>query len=454
MRKCSGRWAKATQTEQRNGDRRGASAVAACSVWTERASGALRVLLAGACVALTVAPPVSAAEPRFGPVDFEVGVLNLAFSGAADGAGVSFLERVGARLEPLGTVKAGAGGVAILRDAATWSCGRLVRRFVATTTAPGGTPLSREYTVRTMSCAKRFALEAPRRVAPGAKTRIRVVDRWKIGGIRTRLCITQPNAEPACRTLAFRPAVTIANRRFRATTRGRWRVELRVRRHRIRTSIAVGGGASVRDVAPPAVLATGDSTMVGIDNFLADELGNAATLHSDVRVGTGISRGNFWTRHAASQTKRLRQRVTVISIGAGYDSFPLTTPAGVTVDCCDGPWALAYSRRARSIMRTYLRGGRGRVFWLTPPLQRDPARAKIATAITSAVVFAAQGLAGVSVWRVDRFFHSDVIRYRGRDVRVRDPQDEVHLNITGTAIAAQLLAPAIREALARRSTST
>ena len=54
--------------------------------------------------------------------------------------------------------------------------------------------------------------------------------------------------------------------------------------------------------------------------------------------------------------------------------------------------------------------------------------------------------------RVDRLFspagtYTDVIRHRGRDVRVRDA-DGVHLNISGTAILARLLAPQIRAAIA------
>jgi len=103
------------------------------------------------------------------------------------------------------------------------------------------------------------------------------------------------------------------------------------------------------------------------------------------------------------------------------------------------------------MMRIYLRAGRGRVFWLTPPLPRYPARAMITNAVSAAVERAAVGLVGVTVMRVDRFFspdgYSDVIRYRGRYVRVRE-SDGVHLNIAGTAIAAQLLAPAVRKALA------
>jgi hypothetical protein len=197
--------------------------------------------------------------------------------------------------------------------------------------------------------------------------------------------------------------------------------------------------------------------MQGIDSFLADELGETATLHSDVQIGSAISRGTFWTRHAMSQIEDMRPRVTVISVGAALDAYPLLTPRKATAQCCDEPWVRAYSRRVRTMMQRYLRAGRGRVFWLTPPLPRDPTRLTITTAITAAILRAAEGQDGVTVTRVDQLFspdgvYADVIRYRGRDVRVRD-SDGVHLNISGTAIMAQMLAPAIEEALVQTDPS-
>jgi hypothetical protein len=41
------------------------------------------------------------------------------------------------------------------------------------------------------------------------------------------------------------------------------------------------------------------------------------------------------------------------------------------------------------------------------------------------------------------FGYQDAIRYRGRRVRVREI-DAIHLNVAGTAIAAQVVADAIR----------
>ncbi|MFP5361146.1 MAG: hypothetical protein ACLGI5_00275 [Thermoleophilia bacterium] len=414
------------------------------------------LLLACAVIALALATagaaPARAQEPAtaFAADSTQPGVITLLFWGAR-GAEVRYFERVGDRRRALGRARSAAGAVTTLEDATTWSCSRLKRRFEAHATLPDGSVAKGEYGVRTASCAQRFSVQAPRRVAPGRLARIRIVDRWRIGGIRPKLCVTPPRGRRACRTVAFARAVAVASRRFRADRRGRWRVELRVRDHRVRRDVAVGGDTKIRQVALPTVLATGDSTMQGIDSYLSDELVGDAILRSDVQLGSAISRGRFWTTYATTQTRRLRQRVSVMSIGAAFDGFPLADAAGARVECCDEPWVSLYAARVRAIMRRYLRGGRARVLWLTPPLPRDPVRLEITSAITLAILRAAQGLAGVQVVRVDQLFapagvYTEVIRYRGRDVRVRDA-DGVHLNISGTAIVAQLLAPEIRRAI-------
>lgn len=412
------------------------------------------LVLAIACVALAADPArARAQEPAtaFAADATQPGVISLLFWGARGGE-VQYFERVGGRRERLGRARAAAGAVTTLRDATTWSCTRLERRFEARAVLPDGSVATGSYGVRTASCAQRFRLEAPRRVSPGGLVRVRIVDRWNIGGIRPKLCVTPPRGRRECRIVAFARAVAVATRRFRADRRGRWRVELRVRRHRVRRHVAAGGQTKVRDVVLPSVLATGDSTMQGIDGFLSDELVDDAILRSDVRLGSAISRGSFWTRHARRQIERLRPRVSVMSVGAALDAFPLPGPSGERVECCGDPWVALYAARVRTVMRTYLRRGRARVFWLTPPLPRDPLRLTITTAITAAIERAAVGLAGVEVIRVDQLFspagtYTEVIRYRGRDVRVRDA-DGVHLNISGTAIMAQLLAPQIRSAIA------
>lgn len=408
--------------------------------------------VAAATVALlcaTVARADTSADPPtaihfFAADTSQAGVISLYFFGA-QGAPVVYFERVGDRLQRLGTRTSSPDAATAMKEAVAWRCGRLVRRFEALSTLPDGTHATGSYSVRTPSCGTRFELGTPRRLLPGARAIVRVVDRWGNGGVSPRLCVAAPRGSRACRTLHLRRAVTIVTRRFRVRTPGRWRVELRIGGHRVRRSIAVGvASASTRPAT--SVLATGDSMMQGIDRFLADELGDAATVHSDVLPGTGISKPRTpWTLLARSQTKRLRQDVTVVAIGAN-EGFPMSVPDATTQQCCGVTWIAEYSRRVRSFMRTYRRRGRGRVIWLTLPI---PKGARLVTdAVNLAVQQAAQGLDGVTVLRIDRFFtpdgFRDVMSYRGRDVRVRE-RDGIHLNVPGTAIAAKLVAAAVRE---------
>jgi len=153
--------------------------------------------------------------------------------------------------------------------------------------------------VRTGSCAQRFKLTAPARVGLGTRALVRLVDRWNIGGIGTRLCITPPRGRKACRAVRFPRAVNVKSRRFHAKKKGLWKVALRVHGHRIRTAVRVGAGRVVAE--SPIVLTTGDSTMQGVDHFLADRLGETARVVSDVHHGTNISRG---TESRARRSRR------------------------------------------------------------------------------------------------------------------------------------------------------
>jgi len=399
--------------------------------------------LAGAAIA-TAQSPAPAPEVHFFAADTtEPGVISLDFFGAR-GAPVVFYERIGDRRVRLGVRTSPPDTATTFKDAVTWRCGRLFRRFEAKSTLPDGTKAIGAYSIRTPSCATRFAVTVPRRLSVGDRGRVRIADRWGNGGVSPQLCIKAPGGANACSTFRLRRAITVATRPFRATVRGRWRVELRIRGHRVRRSVAVGEGAA--SVPPPAILATGDSMMQGIDSFLADELGDSATVHSDVHPGTGLSKpGGPWATLPAKQVVRLHPSATVIAIGA-VDGFPMTAPDGSTVECCGPGWVAAYTQRVRQTMLTYRRKGRGRVIWLTLPIPKGPR--EIADAVNLSIVAASAGLPRVTVLHLDQVFTPDgfreVMPYRGRNVRVR-AADGIHLNVAGTAIAAKLVAAELRK---------
>ena len=385
-------------------------------------------------------PPV---EVHFFAADAtRIGVIGLHFFGAA-GIPVTFYERVADRLVKLG-MRTSASGETIMREAVMWRCDRLVRRFMAAARLADGRLAYGEYSVRTSSCATRLELVVPRRLAPGTLGRISVIDRWGNGDVTPQLCITPPGAGSTCDRVRLRRAVSVATQRFRARATGRWRVELRFRGHRVRRSVAVGAKVGAT-TPPPVVLATGDSTMQGIDTFLADELGDGAKVVADVRPSTGISKPfGPWDTLARTQTRRLRQAATVVSLGI-LDRFALTAPSGATLECCGAGWIAEYTRRVRTMMRTYRRERRGRVLWLTLPIPKGPRTT--ADAVNRSIVDAAKGLAGVEILRMDLFFtpggFRETMPYRGRIVEVRE-EDGIHLNITGQVIAARIVAGALR----------
>jgi lysophospholipase L1-like esterase len=394
---------------------------------------------------LLCAGVAQAEDPTLAADATRPGVIDLAYQGPI-GAHVAYYEVLGAQLEFLGTSDIGSTGRTRLVEATTWRCDRVERSFVAVAVAKDGSASHGSFTVRTPSCENRFDLVVPRRAAVGSRPLVRITDRWGLGAIRPRLCIDPPHARRTCRTVAFGKAVTAASRRFTADTRGRWGVQLRVRGSKVKASVAVGKGVRAGAKPPPTLLATGDSTMQGIDSFLEDRLAGDATVRSDVLPGSGISQTRrFWINRAAHQAQRLKPRSTVVSIGAN-DFFDMQAPDGSTSSCCGPEWVSEYARRVRAMMRSYIRNGRGRVLWLALPLPRDPTRAGVSVTINRAIRLAASGLDGAYVVGMDDLFtphgYTDAIRWRGQDVEVREA-DGIHLNVAGTSIAAEFIQSAL-----------
>lgn len=361
----------------------------------------------------------------------------------AQGAPVTFYECRGERPRRLGTL-AVPGDRTTLAPAAFWRCDRLARRFVATVTLPDGTFARGETDIRTRSCAHRYDLAVPPRARRGDAVRVSVQDRWAKGGTTGTLCIGPPGGRPDCDRFRLGRQIDVASRGFRPAGKGRWRIVARMPFARLSDTVAVGVRA-VPEPDLPAILATGDSTMSGVESFLADGLLGRAEVIGDVRPGESLSRDPVppWPRYARAQVAAHRPDVTVVSLGAN-EGFPIGA-----VECCGRPWVAAYGRRLRAAIRPYLRTGR--VLLLTVPAPRDDRRYEAAAATNGAIV-GLGGLPRVDVLRMDRRFspegYSDDIVYRGRRVDVREP-DGVHLNVAGTSIAAREVIAVLRGYLRR-----
>lgn len=390
----------------------------------------------------------------------ETGVVNLALLATPDSY-VEVGERVGERIRPIAQLAVPSVGAAMFPRAALWRCDRLTRRFTALATFPDGTSGRSEFGVRTPSCRRRLAVTAPRTARPGRSVAVKLFDRWRTGGIAPTVCVTAPGGRPACRAADVPRGRSTARRSFRPREEGRWRLEVRLAGFVTRRTVRVGEGLrprKPRGPSLPVVLATGDSTLQGIDSFLAELVSGAARVRSDVAVGTGISRpnGRNWLAHARAQVAKVRPRATVISLGA-IDAFPL--PVGARkVECCGEQWIAEYTRRVRIMMRTYAQDGAAPVLWLKLPAPKGAERAASFAAVNAAIERAATGLPAVRLVRLDDVFtpggiYRTFLRRNGRRVRVRNA-DGVHLTVPGTKIAAGEVLRALREAGAVRPAAT
>lgn len=223
---------------------------------------------------------------------------------------------------------------------------------------------------------------------------------------------------------------------------------------RFTTANATGGGGDAR--IPPAaflhartplrnLLITGDSMSQPLDAVLARKTaGGQVRVRRDAKIGTGISKTDLvdWGKLPAEQLRERPADAVIVFLGAN-EGFPMPI-AGRETDCCSPQWAAEYATRVRSIINQYRAGGAKRIYWLTVPAPREPARAQITGTVNAAIRVAAGGF-GTQVQIVDAsqlftpgFRYRDALTFQGRERLVRDP-DGVHLNERGAELLADKL---------------
>jgi lysophospholipase L1-like esterase len=334
------------------------------------------------------------------------------------------------------SVTAGADGRAVVERAAAWSCTRARTLRAVAVGAPAG-PV--DASISTPSCAQRVAVVL-RPVSPraGRMATVEIADRWRVGGLRTRVCTGEPGL-PArtCRTVTLAPGAIRGAARFRVQRAGR---------HRVAVSFAGQKAAATWKVRPRSrrlsVLAAGDSMMQILDDDLHRRLAARGPVRvtDDAHISTGISKPFMfdWVAHAKATAASLKPDVSVVFLGAN-DGFGIGDAA-----CCGGVWQARYAKRAARMMRSYARGGQGTVYWLLLPTPRRPAFREIYTAVNHALRQAADRFPGVvrlvdlgQVFTPGGKFRP-TMTWRGKRLTVRQP-DGVHLSVAGAEIAAQVV---------------
>lgn len=200
------------------------------------------------------------------------------------------------------------------------------------------------------------------------------------------------------------------------------------------------------------VLATGDSMIQFVDDDLARRLASLpdTTVHSDAEVGTGISKPQQldWVRKARGQAGGFKPDVTVMFIGAN-DGFPLRSAHGAIAQCCGEGWVVAYEARVETMMRSYLRGGRSYVYWLTLPAPAPARFARVFPSVNRAIERAAARVgSGVRVIDLGAVFtpggrFRQSITVNGKTIDARQP-DGVHLSYAGASVVASLIVDRLR----------
>lgn len=394
------------------------------------------------CGLLAPSTAQAADPPALLGINSQRGYIDLGML-APTGSRVDFFERIDGQAVQIGSGSAEADveypSATVLRIA-KWRCDRLIRRFVGLATAPDGRQTIARAETRTPDCRDRLEVVVPRKIARGGLLPVTVFDRFTLGGTKATVCAGVQGAKARCKTFELTEAAPTGTVRFRAGRDAVWRVRVKHPGGLIERVLTVGKAKRPAEAAGlPALLITGDSLIQGIDAFLSDRLQTAFDVTSDTRPGTGLIKptGVDWPALARTQAAKLKPAVTVLSLGIN-DGVPI---AGV--ECCSPAWSAAYARRARSLMRTYTRGSRGRMLWLTLPLPRDPRFAVISRAVNVGIRQAAAGQESVTLIDLAELLtpgdrYRDAIPIDGQSVRVR-AGDGIHLSVAGARYVASVI---------------
>ena len=280
------------------------------------------------------------------------------------------------------------------------------------------------------------------RARAGGSISIRLHDRWNLGGIPLTICLTPPGGRRTCTRWHLRTGRPSRVVRIGVARPGGWHA----------TVLSPDGAREDQQVwvSHPGgrirVLAAGDSEMQILDTFIAQDAARyGVSVTSDARISTGLTNSFFfdWPRHARAQAATLQPDATVFFIGAN-DGFSVSGPDGHPVGCCGADWSAGYANRVAEMMRIYLRGESGRVYWFVLPTPRPANFQRLFNAVNAGIRSAARRFPGrVALIDANAFFtpgnrYRDFMVYHGRGFVIHEP-DGIHLSTAADQIDASFV---------------
>jgi len=197
------------------------------------------------------------------------------------------------------------------------------------------------------------------------------------------------------------------------------------------------------------VLATGDSMIYPILEELAADEPHGMRVIPERHDGTGLTTNTVnWHELAKQQVARFHPDATVITLGGRDGGIPLAGADHKLIECCGTAWLEAYAGLVRPLVRDYLRGGAGQVFWLLLPAPRERLRAPFYEAVNDALRLLAPEFHGaMHLIPVDSvitpgYEFTEAITYQGLQIQPRNP-DGIHLDHAGACVERSLVVEAM-----------
>jgi hypothetical protein len=166
-----------------------------------------------------------------------------------------------------------------------------------------------------------------------------------------------------------------------------------------------------------------------------------ARAFSDTHYGTGIVRPDYvdWSVVAGQEMSKYHPDAVFVFMG-GNDNQNMVAANGSIIYTHTAAWTREYQRRVEIVMRTWLKRGARRVYWLAMPPARQDSWSQTNAQMNIAIQHAAAQVPGAVYLNLlgpvtNHGKYADFVMVNGQPTLVRT-QDGIHLNTTGSQIVA------------------